>query len=290
MSIDLSSPFEIAGKSVYLVPDIVNAEQPHNAQLDDDIVLLEHESDIHSNIWVMESTLRSIREQYPDFDVFGLWQTLIASGVAKNDVPLQLIKEDEDSGYYLICENGKAIDSGKYQSNTIFNANYNFNDGVEILFSSLDLKLAENKALLIKEKAKINSLLKRKTWIFRGGATAVIIVISVGVNFYLDYVHKEKVAEIRQLMSDVELAKEKLQALRKVKIDKYPLQSTHIEALSYLAARSNSMAVDDLNINEIAGEAKLYPFNEDVFLPKFYKQTRQPDGSIVVSWEATDNS
>ena len=137
------------GKKIIILPDFIGALPIHEQHLYVEVVPSTNECPA---IYIKEQDIEEAREKNVGVIIFGLWQILCESNLISFNRELQVIKLNDEDGYYLYCELGRAIFSGVYKAGFIAaDADLELCDAYEINLSIDQLKLPANEAKLAKE-------------------------------------------------------------------------------------------------------------------------------------------
>lgn len=254
----------IEGKEVVLIRDVIGKAPSEKYTRQD-------EGSLH--IWYEETVLTETREANPDAKVYGLWQTLIASGVIDLDQKLQVLytNDSKDIGYYLY------INSGVMQSGSIFNSElqslpssalteeFSLDDAIILNSDESTLKLPAEQLKTQKEIVK-QSLAKKKSNQQRSTMTVVLIIAcGLAMDTFLDIQHEKQAQLFSALENKLTVTQGELASLAKRKRYNIPSQketltklynvtdSLHDEALSAnFSLKSNEIVkvfVKNTNVN-----------------------------------------
>lgn len=178
MAIELNKVVSVRGRRILVMADEVAAQTKFQ-----DSLLLEPSNSAHEFIWVREDALAELRRQHGAVPVYGLWQTLLASRAVDLTARLSLFEDGVDRGSYLICENGRAIESGRYVANQIpVSTGARYSEGVLVSLDPAHLVLPKVTAKVTSEIIAV----KRRANVLAGAASVIGIAISAGAGFLVD--------------------------------------------------------------------------------------------------------
>ena len=279
ISENLNRPIMIGGRKVVLIPELVGTvpiKEQH------EYVELEPATNVCPALNVREVDIEQVRDNFPGVPVYGMWQTLIQSGIVSFQYMLQVIPINQWDGYYLYSEVGRANYSGIYEAG-FFAADTSFNlEDAHVVEASLDqLVLPEREAKLAKEMLSERRNTVRAAWGSALSVVAGILFFAFTVDLVLKeiYAHQYQTLESKsELLADV---KSGLQELRNTRLTEVPNNTATLEKLAALWAMDNK--IKSVGSNKIGNKVLRFKTSEMTENPENYlswvKAKPLPSGS-----------
>lgn len=225
-------PIAVQGKDIIIIPDLVG---PVPISEQHQYVESAGATNTCPAIHVRETDLEEMRERYPDYPVYGLWQLLINSGLVSFKRVLQIIPINSQDGYYIHCDLGRAEYSGIYES-AFFAADAGFSlDEAKLIDADPDkIVLPTQEAKLASELSSERKLVTRKAWSY-----LVIMVFSlVAISFVMNFVLAKIYDRAHRQMESQSVVLHDLQAgldrLRTSRLTEVPNNQMALERLAVL--------------------------------------------------------
>lgn len=192
----LEQPITVRGETIALLPDEIKVA----SQFQDSLNLAPSTSE-YEFIWFREGALQSIREAHPSIPVYGVWQTLLASKLIDLKHPLHILEINANTGLYLVCDKGRAIDSGRWIGKKLPpDVPTQFADGKRVAVESFDqLSLPKRKALLPSDLSKQSAIKARVAYGFSGIAALLIAGGGFSVDLYLKHRSERYQADAKRI-------------------------------------------------------------------------------------------
>ncbi len=218
------------GKKIIILPDFIGALPIHEQHLYVEVVPSTNECPA---IYIKEQDIEEAREKNVGVIIFGLWQILCESNLISFNRELQVIKLNDEDGYYLYCELGRAIFSGVYKAGFIAaDADLELCDAYEINLSIDQLKLPANEAKLAKEMSFDRKKISKNSLVLFSFVICLILFSAFSINFFLKIINKNQLSlldsnekKLEKLMIDWNL-------LRAKKLSNFPDDSVLIDRLA----------------------------------------------------------
>ena len=273
----LKRPVRLQDKEVLLVPDLVG---PVPISEQHQYVETAGATNTCPAISVRESDIEDMRERYPDYPVYGLWQVLILSGVVSFKRTLQVVPITAEDGFYLHCDPGRAEYSGIYESG-FFAADAGFSLE-EALYVEADL----DQLVLPQQEAKLASELQferqramRRAWSLLSVAVVIVLTLSFATDFVLDRFYHNANRTLQSKTAVLEDLQSGLAKLQTTRLTEVPNNENQIERLASLWAtyphlkttteqsfKNKQMTFEVEGVTE--NPAKKFPWLETQYDPK----------------------
>ena len=228
----LSRPIRIQDKGVILIPDLVG---PVPLSEQHQFVELASSTNTSPSIHVKESDIEEMREMYPGTPVYGMWNTLITSGLISLRKNLQVIPLSDDDGCYIHCDLGRIEFSGDYEAG-FFAADASFNlQDADVLHPEYEqLVLPQNEAKMAVELQKERRNKIRTAWSHLLTVVVLIISVSAGANFGLNAIYDIEHKEVREKTVLLDRLRDGLDELRMTRLTEVPSSKTAIDKIAVL--------------------------------------------------------
>lgn len=225
---------------VVLMPDMVGPVPLSEQHMYVELQAAENQTPaIHVN----ETDIENIREAYPGIAIYGLWQTLLNSGVISFRKSLQVVQASPMDGFYIHCDLGRAEFSGDYEAG-FFAADAGFTlDDAAVIAPSVDsLTLPAHEAKMAEELQIERKMKARKAWSSAVSVAVLVAILAVLTDFsllqYYKYEHQE--ALDKSAMRDYLRAG--LDGLKTSRITDVPNDHQKIERIAELWAYERRLA------------------------------------------------
>lgn len=300
----LNEPISIGDVRVILVPDVV----PDPDQIGEDALRLVT-LDSAPSCWVSEQQVRDARALDPDALVFGLWQTVIVSGLVAVKVPepatwIVWTDAKEKRGYWLRFE-GAAWACGSISHGRIVGVAYadiEFDDAT--VLDPEKLQLPRSPALLPEEAHRASRAANRRQLVRHGLAVMLVAAVITGYWFWDQLSADSVLAQAADVQAEI-TALRRTQDLLLVKRE--PLLAEHLQAriewhlrmvrrLVYLAGDDGAADITALQLDGVNGKAELSFLDgspmtvEQVLEPGSAKglgrATPHADGHLTIEWSS----
>ena len=226
----LRRPVRILGEDIVFIPDIVG-QVPLSEQ--HQYVELAPATNSCPAIHIRETDIEDIRESYPDTRVFGMWHTLINSGLISYRKALQVVTITQQDGYYIHCDLGRAEFSGDYEAGFFAaDASFNLDEASELNPNVDQLVLPDTEAKLAVELLTQRKETVKKTW----SSLVSILTMCVIIGFLSDLgLSKIYALESEQAESKAELLQviqSGLDKLKTTRLTEVPNDAGMIESIA----------------------------------------------------------
>ncbi|PCJ34055.1 MAG: hypothetical protein COA99_14995 [Moraxellaceae bacterium] len=226
----LRRPVRILGEDVVFIPDIVG---PVPLSEQHQYVELAPATNTCPAIHIRETDIEEIRESYPNTRVFGMWHTLINSGLVSYRKALQVVTLSPQDGYYIHCDLGRAEFSGDYEAGFFAaDANFNLDEAAELDPDVDQLALPETEAQLASELLAKRKETVRSSWSHLLSVVMLVVFSFVGVDFLLDEVFSLESAELENKTELLQVIQSGLDKLKTTRLTEVPNDSKMIEAIA----------------------------------------------------------
>jgi len=211
----LRRPVRILGEDVVFIPDIVG---PVPLSEQHQYVELAPATNTCPSIHIRETDIEDIRESYPNTRVFGMWHTLINSGLVSYRKALQVVTITPQDGYYIHCDLGRAEFSGDYEAGFFAaDASFNLDEATELSPDVSQLVLPDTEAQLAVELLAKRKDVVRRSWSHLVSVLTLLIVVSFSIDFALQKVYSlesEKLESKTELLQAIQSGLDKLKNTR----------------------------------------------------------------------------
>lgn len=211
----LRRPVRILGEDIVFIPDIVG---PVPLSEQHQYVELAPATNTCPAIHIRETDIEDIRESYPDTRVFGMWHTLINSGLISYRKALQVVKITQQDGYYIHCDLGRAEFSGDYEAGFFAaDANFNLDEASELDPDVSQLVLPDTEAQLAEELLTKRKEIIRRSWSHLVSMVTFFIILGVVTDFSLKKIYaleSEQIETKAELLQAIQSGLDKLKTTR----------------------------------------------------------------------------
>jgi len=285
--VSLETPIQLGSRQCILIADEV-AEEPSTR----DPVLLERGGRGQPSLWVSEKELQSIRQSYPDLPVYGVFQTLLRNRAIPFDAALYYLPTTRHAGVYLLCEDKRPKESGKYAGNRLpLDLGMSLTDGVQLTVELDSLTPPARAARTVEEMNRDRRRQRIRMAVRWSGYAAAVVAVafiadSMSVQQHLD--QEAKLEDLRAQRSDLQ---QQISSLEKERSASG--RELGREALGRLVVLSHfrpslSVGETDFTANEwkvTVGRPSRLPIDNIDWVAS---AEPQPDGGVVLSWESSD--
>lgn len=237
----LFKPIIVQQQKVVLIPDVVG---PVPVSEQHEYVEIETAKNTCPAIYARENDIEQVRSRHADLPVFGIWQTLINSGLISFSKTLQVLTTSEFDGYYLFSDMGRAQYSGVYEAG-FFAADtaFDLEEAEHIHFVSEHLIVPEQQAKLAMELQNERQSAFRKSWINCVFACAVLVVSGIGIDFGLHYFYQTETATYALKSSLLGNVRQGLEELQTTRVNEVPNDADLIKKLAELWAVDSAFSL-----------------------------------------------
>ena len=230
----LKRPIQIQGRDLIIVPDLVGpvpiSEQHQYV-----------ESSLATNtcptIHIRESDIEEMRDRYPGIPVFGMWHVLIHSGLVSVKRTLQVVPVEDDNGYYIYCDLGRAEYSGIYESGFFAaDASFSLDEALEINPSLEQLLIPTQEAKLAVELRLERQVQQRQAWSSMALALVIIVGSAFATNFGLGKFYEIKQHRIQNQAQQLASVRSSLDQLRTTRLTEVPNDGIAIDRIAAIWA------------------------------------------------------
>jgi len=226
----LRRPVRILGEDVVFIPDIVG---PVPLSEQHQYVELAPATNTCPSIHIRETDIEDIRESYPNTRVFGMWHTLINSGLVSYRKALQVVTITPQDGYYIHCDLGRAEFSGDYEAGFFAaDANFSLDEATELSPDVSQLVLPDTEAQLAIELLAKRKDVVRKSWSHLGTALTLLIVVSFSIDFALQEVYSLESEKVENKTALLQTIQSGLDKLKNTRLTEVPNDSVMLERIA----------------------------------------------------------
>lgn len=181
---ELGQRIAINDEPVILIAD----EVAPVSQLGDDAIMVETGTSQHEFVWCREADVAAARELDPEAAIYGIWQTVLRSGLLDAKKRLQLIYLRGGGGLYGLIEKGRLVETGPFENDQIFSAHEvpPIEEGVRLNERLVGVLKTPDKAIKTpQERERARTSMRRNLLITGGAACVAIAVAAGGADFWL---------------------------------------------------------------------------------------------------------
>lgn len=231
----LHRPVRVLGEDIVFVPDIVG---PVPLSEQHQYVELSPATNTCPAIHIRETDIENIRESYPNTRVFGMWHTLINSGLVSYRKSLQVVMITSQDGYYIHCDLGRAEFSGDYEAGFFAaDASFNLEDAADINPSVDQLVLPETEAQLAAELLEKRKGVVRKAWSNLISTATLVIICGFSVNLILNKMYSIESEHIESKTELLNVLQSGLDKLKTTRLTDVPNNTVAIERIAEVWGR-----------------------------------------------------
>jgi len=222
----------VYGKKIIIVPDFVGELPAHEQYLY--VEVMPATSD-RPAIYIREQDILQAREKFPGALVFGLWQIIFENDFISFSRDLQIIKINDDEGYYLYCENGKAMFSGIYKAGFIAaDSDLELTDAFEISSSIDQVILPQTSARLAVEIRSELKNFKKTSFLFLIAVGACFLFLGLFIDFSLSRFYGVKIEKNDLMKKNLDQVISEWNFMRAKKLADFPDDSMLMNRIASL--------------------------------------------------------
>ena len=226
----LRRPVRILGEDVVFIPDIVG---PVPLSEQHQYVELAPATNTCPSIHIRETDIEDIRESYPNTRVFGMWHTLINSGLVSYRKALQVVTITPQDGYYIHCDLGRAEFSGDYEAGFFAaDANFNLDEATALNPDVSQLVLPDTEAQLASELLAKRKDTVRKSWSHLVSVLTLLIVIGFSTDFALQKIYSLESERVESKTELLQAIQSGLDKLKNTRLTEVPNDSLMLERIA----------------------------------------------------------
>lgn len=189
---DIRQP--LSGKPALFVRDEVATRSAYE---NEDAVQLQAPGASAPAIWVRDGEVAALRTRYPGTPLYGFWQAALFNSAVDLHRPLHIAYTGHERGLYLLCAEGKAVQSGSFSANQVLDSSepvsaaHVLDPGDALRWRAPPIQARTMQEIVAQqERQRRNSLLR-----LVGGAAA-ILALTVGLNVVLSGIASTRAADI----------------------------------------------------------------------------------------------
>lgn len=198
----LGKPTTIGGEEVIIVRDVLGLGS--SQLVSESLAMVEPKApDGRPAIYVSESDLARLREDYPGIKVYGLWQVLFYNKAVKLGSPLITFQLKDRRGLYLLVDSGLDLHdpasitkSGEYLDGYIpdnYDVDMSNASVIDADFASLRLpKQPAYTRIELSDKLKAEN---KRRWYVVGSLCGLIVVGAAATNYGLQTIYKSRMTD-----------------------------------------------------------------------------------------------
>lgn len=255
----LNRPIEIEGQQVVLVEDRVGGLAGMDAAAQK-YALLQPATELADIILVEEDAILRARDAHASLPVYGLWQTLIHSGVLTTEDQMQILPETAGDGLYIRFDStfGRFVESDRYVAQLFDNhPDVLIKDCRVIEIPIAKLRLPPQSALTRKEMADRRAQEDRKFLIYGGVAAGVIALAGFAVDFALGRAYSSAVMEHQSRTAIRNERQEALRVLQTTRLSSFPTYNPYLDQLEQIYLIDANFEMPDRANSSMTGPALL---------------------------------
>lgn len=294
----LGKPMQIGGEEVIVVRDVMGSMPTA-----DPYSLVEPKgADGRPAIYVSESDLSRLRDDYPGMKVYGLWQLLFYNNAVEfgsNLVAFPFGDPPEANGLYLLLEGdihsaGGIASSGEYAGGMILgNYDIEVSEAHFIRAELGQLKLPPQPAYTRIELSQKLKAENKRRWMVVASTCALIAVGAAATNYGLQTIYKSRMADYTTKRGLIEELNGRVKALQAERLLERPNDSVMLKQLFDLfelyPKATTPVTKDDVKIGFAGSHILITPKKAPVdpaAVMKGVASTLQPDLSYRLTIEA----
>ena len=236
----LRRPVRILGEDIVFIPDIVG---PVPLSEQHQYVELAPATNNCPAIHIRETDIEDIRESYPDTRVFGMWHTLINSGLVSYRKALQVVKINPQDGYYIHCDLGRAEFSGDYEAGFFAaDASFNLDEAAELNPEIDQLVLPDTEAKLAAELLTQRKEVVRKTWSSLVSVVTLCVVLGLVTDVGLTKIYALETEQAESKAELLQVIQSGLDKLKTTRLTDVPNDARMIESIAAVWAVNPKLA------------------------------------------------
>ncbi|WGK63358.1 hypothetical protein QAO71_17605 (plasmid) [Halopseudomonas sp. SMJS2] len=229
--IPLGAPVHIAGKEVIVLRDAIGSEVLTASRDSEVYTTIEQPSlDGRPAIYIDEHELNQARTDYPNLEVYGLWQILFYNDKVKLGSQIVLYPMGNDRGAYIRLNPAEDLDSprsilssAEYVENYIPEAmDYDLNDARRIDIEIDELKLPSQPAFTRMELNQKQKQIEKRRWFLVGIICVGVALGATVLNYSLNAVYKMQMASYTATKTTRTALEDRVVALESERLRAYP--------------------------------------------------------------------
>tara|TARA_R110002124_G_scaffold128157_15_gene288678 strand:+ start:2813 stop:3763 length:951 start_codon:yes stop_codon:yes gene_type:complete len=238
-ALSIGKPVVIDGQEVIIVRDVVNRNQA-NSKDSDYYALVEGTGTAgQPEIYVAESDIARLRENYPGMNVYGLWQVLFHNRAVTMGSQVIIYPITEKSGMYLTLETGSdytqvsnIVASGEYADNYIVDfVEFDLKNAYRIDTPLTELKLPAYPAYKRTELGEMKRAEANRKWIVTGSFCGLLVVAALAANYFLSTIYKSQVADYATKIGLINELEDRVAVLSSERLITRPDDSAELEII-----------------------------------------------------------
>ncbi len=229
--IPLGVPVHIDGKEVIVLRDAIGSEVLTASRESEVYTTIEQAAaDGRPAIYIDEHELNQARADYPNLEVYGLWQILFFNNRVKLGSQIVLYPMGSDSGAYIRLNPAEDLDSprsilssSEYVENYIPEVmDYDLNEARRIDVELEELVLPPQPAFTRVELHHKQKQLEKRRWYLVGFICFAVVLVATGLNYSLNAVYKMQMASYTAKKSTQSTLEDRVVALERERLIAYP--------------------------------------------------------------------
>lgn len=229
--IPLGAPVHIAGKEVIVLRDAIGSEVLTASRDSEVYTTIEQPSlDGRPAIYIDEHELNQARTDYPNLEVYGLWQILFYNDKVKLGSQIVLYPMGNDCGAYIRLNPAEDLDSprsilssAEYVENYIPEAmDYDLNDARRIDVEVDELRLPPQPAFTRMELNQKQKQIEKRRWFLVGAICVAVALGATGLNYSLNAVYKMQMASYTATKTTQTALEDRVIILERERLRAYP--------------------------------------------------------------------
>lgn len=282
----IGSPINVNDKEVIFIVDRLADDVEDEAY-----IVGAPETNDKPRSWINEDELSSLKMEYPGVPIYGLWETLYASGLIDADKDIQIIPLNDNDGIFVSVEDGKIIETGEYHDRFFLGHAYISFDDAWVIDPSLDELTLPGKALLTHSEIWAKTRAKKR---YHFLVRTVVVGLAVATWAVGDYTFKSFHA------SKLDDYKAKQEQIKKLQVDYSNLRAKYLlDVVDQELSLSRLMVAAELDKNfsiptqQVDGETIKVKTTDKVSmdpskLHPWINSERRQDGGWNLSWRNSE--
>ncbi len=240
----VNKPIKVQGKEVILVLDDITDELEGSGE---GYSSISEATSGRPEVYVSETKLKSIREQFPRIPVYGFWHTLYQSGILNPEIELQVVPEDNANGVFVRhdVEQNRVLLTGTYSDGIFRGAgDLMLTDAVPIQVDVEKLKLPSDQAFLVKELSGMRDRVRKLRFMVLGGILLLILGTAAFVDHYYKSGFDAKMTEYRKNKKSLQKLEKEINALAKKKLLYPPENESFVNKVFQLTLLDPELSIE----------------------------------------------
>ena len=229
----------------FVVEDLNNKDAEDN-----EIIISEKTSSFPQSV-IDSNIIQNIKSKHKDSYVYGIWTTLAISGLLHEN-GLQIISEDENSGFYIYIQNREVVETGSYEHSHIASThNLSLADAITLSIDVQDLIIPSKDIKSLIDIYQENQGKKKEEIWFAVKGVVIGLVIVGAVTFVLNFIEKEQDIEVEYIAKKNNSLITDINNLKSTKLETIPNQFRELSKIyNMYYISSERLVINNQNMSE----------------------------------------